>query len=482
MSTLLTGLVSFLNLNGNSTDQGGTNNGTDTAITYGAITGSLGAAATGNGSTSKIDLGTANLNLTGAMSIAIRVNPTAGPSGFTFLVCRLTGGGGGSNTYEFRLNSLKIEFGTAGSTHQSTATLVAGTWYDLLVTRDASNVVKIYIDGVLDSSGTVSAATSLPSKSTLIGTRDDGFTHFDSTFEAIGIWSRDLTIAEAVELDNSGTGIYYPFTPPPPPPPVVDYFLRLNGIVVPVSITTSPGLVPETIGKMRRSANGTANASRRLIKGGWKFTTAIRTAAEALAFRELLAGEGHVLSFDNQNFYTSQGMAPAAIGSGWAFSASGPKYGSHCATSTTHNSSWAFFEPASPFSLGWWLWETSLWNHYFYRSDGAGWVNGVDGFAIGDMHGLVTVTAGVANFGVGSGTSKWDNIVALPYLVPDAWPGQIYGFGSAFGLLPALTADGLLIEQNTQVSVLGGDAPTGKVSYAKVARNMHDFNFDLAEV
>src|ERR1039458_7799243 len=58
------GLVSYYKLDANSNDSVGSNNGTDTAISY-ATAGVVGNCATFNGTTSKIDLGaSANLNFT----------------------------------------------------------------------------------------------------------------------------------------------------------------------------------------------------------------------------------------------------------------------------------------------------------------------------------------------------------------------------------------------------------------------------------
>ncbi len=259
-------------------------------------------------------------------------------------------------------------------------------------------------------------------------------------------------------------------------------FLRLNGITVPVAIGGA-GLNPDAIGKMSRAASGAANAGRRLRKGGWKFNTVLRTAAEAIAFRELLAGEGHVVSFDS-SWYTSQGMAPVAVGAHWSLSSSGPspKYGAKCAKSTTDETDlqYAFFDSGSPWTLAWWAY-VGAWHHWITNSAGTKWKDGV--FTEDAVEGLVSVASGVATFNYSQGNpTAIDDLVALPYLVPSDWPAQIYGFGYAFGLLPALTADGLYIEQNTRVSVLGSDAPTGRVVPVKAAKNFHDFAFELSAV
>ena len=261
-------------------------------------------------------------------------------------------------------------------------------------------------------------------------------------------------------------------------------FLRLNGIVVPVA-QDQASLAPEAIGKMRRTAGGSINASRRLRKGGWKFTTALQLAADALAFRELICGEGHVLSFDS-SFYTSQGMAPVSIGSDWALTASAPKFGAKCAiVTTTNHLVYQFFSASSAWTLAWW-WNEGAFAHYVLNSAGAAWVNGVGGFTAGDTAGLDNVTAGAAAFAATGGTARLDDVVALPFLAPATWPPQMYAWGATagqpFSQLPFLVADGLFVEQNTRIGVLGGDAPPGRLFLSQAVKNLHDFSFDLAEV
>lgn len=259
-------------------------------------------------------------------------------------------------------------------------------------------------------------------------------------------------------------------------------FLRLNGITVPVATSSSPSVGVETIGKRRRSANGSAVASRRTTKlGPWKFGTVLKTAAEAFAFRELILGRGHVVNFNGSHPYTTKGMAPASS-SGITYSAISPKYGAACAEWTgTGLLTYSFFA-ATPWTCMFWLNEAAAgWHHYAQTSTGLKWVDGV-----ATVSALPSFSGGLTCAFGSSTPSKLDDIVALPFLVPSTWPAQIYGFGSAFGALPQLTADGLFIEQNVAKTVLGGDEPTGRPTQAKsggaLLANMHDFSFELAEV
>jgi hypothetical protein len=263
-------------------------------------------------------------------------------------------------------------------------------------------------------------------------------------------------------------------------------FLRLNGIAVPVSATASASVAQETIGKMRRSVNARAVVPRRARKGTWRFSTVLKSAAEALAWRDLISGAGHVVNFDASNPYTSKGMAPVSVAGGWSYTGTGPKYGAACAQWTTGNALWAFFTSSSPWTVAYWLNKGGTgYHHVVVTSGGSSWLDGVLGGSLpvgwgSLLEGFGGVSSGVATFGSAS-ASKIDDIVALPFVVPSSWPAQMYGFGSAFGVLPVLTADGLFIEQNSTISVVGGDSPQGRPVRVASAANFHDFNFELFE-
>jgi hypothetical protein len=266
----------------------------------------------------------------------------------------------------------------------------------------------------------------------------------------------------------------------------VTSFLRLNGITVPVALAGA-SVGQEDIGKMRRSVNATAVVPRRATKKNWKFNTVIKTAAEALAWRDLITGRGHVLSFDAQNWYTSKGMAPVSVAGGWSFTSSSPLFGAAMAQWTTGNALWAMFSASSLWTVAWWLNQSGAgWHHYVRTSAGNKYIDGVLTPG-GSLLGFGGVSAGVLTMG-STTASELDDVVALPYVVPDSWPAQMFDWGSSdqpFSELPVLTADGLFIEQNNApISVVGGE-PSGRPLVAKMGgalvHNLHDFSFQLFE-
>ncbi len=260
--------------------------------------------------------------------------------------------------------------------------------------------------------------------------------------------------------------------------------LRLNGISVPVA-DGSVELEGLDIGGMKRAEDGSPVINRRGVKGSWRYATPVKTAEESLAWRGLVTGRGHSLSFDAQSWYTSKGMSPNSVAGGWSFTTSSPKFGAAMAQWTTGNALWAFFSSASPWTLAWWLNQAAAgWHHYAQTSAGTKWIDGVLSPG-GTMLGLGGVTAGVATFG-STTASKLDDLVALPYVVPDDWPAQMYEWGVAgnpFSALPVLTADGDMIELNTAVSVVG-QQPKGRLFQAALSgwkQNLHTFAFELFE-
>jgi len=223
-STLHLGLMSYFKLDGNSIDVLGANTGTDTAITYSGANGKIVSGAGFNGTSSFIDLGSANLNLT-QMSFSAWVKV---PNASNYYMI-LTRGPSGGATYEFR-----FEITTGVLNFISGATLIGsvapgvGAWHHVCFSRTSGNAVVIYIDGVQRGSGTVAATPSLPSTSTFIGKRNDGFFLSGSIDEA-AIWNRVLTLAEVQELYLSSVGNQYPFGNVAPLTALAVFYWKLDG-------------------------------------------------------------------------------------------------------------------------------------------------------------------------------------------------------------------------------------------------------------
>src|SRR5664280_2692195 len=75
--TLLTSLLSYFRMEGDSTDYWGSNNGTDTAITYNSGNGKVNQGAGFNGSTSKITMSGCPITGSGNFSIFVWVKTSS---------------------------------------------------------------------------------------------------------------------------------------------------------------------------------------------------------------------------------------------------------------------------------------------------------------------------------------------------------------------------------------------------------------------
>lgn len=210
-STLLNGLAAYYTLDSNSNDSLGVTNGADTAISY--VAGKVGNAAQGNGSTSVIVLGNGPALVAPTFAVSFWVKPVD-LSTYWFFV---TKNNGPSTGWEIRLFSGtgQIEFVYSGGSWLRTLStpMVVGVWTHVVlnVTPSLGNGMQFFINGTLDIQGNSGPFTYSPTDTMYIGTRSDGYTHFNFLMDEVGYWNRALTPAEVTALYNGGSGKTYPF-------------------------------------------------------------------------------------------------------------------------------------------------------------------------------------------------------------------------------------------------------------------------------
>jgi hypothetical protein len=266
----------------------------------------------------------------------------------------------------------------------------------------------------------------------------------------------------------------------------VTAFLRLNGIAVPVLNDTAT-IEQEDVGSQHRAEDGTPIFNRRTTKRKWSLETTIQTAATALAFRDLVTGKGHVLNWEANNHYTSKGLAPTTVGANFTIAATAAKYGTYRAASAAaaaNQATWTMFTPTSPWTIALWVSQDggATWSHFVINSAAQKWLDGVRNDAL--FHPNVSVVGGVVTLGQLFFNNSFDDFVGFPQLMPLDWPPQLYAFGSPFGALAKLTADGLFIEQNARVDVKGaaGELKLFQGALPTHTANLHQFGFELLEV
>ncbi len=212
---LITNLVSYWKLDGNSNDSVASNNGTDTAISYSVANGKLSQGAGFNGTTSKITFPNLPTSGSSAFSITAWIK-TSGSNSLQFPIV-VYGASSADNSVFFRTNTnatpanctLHADFYGGGGGIDSSTAIADGNWHYAVVTYGgAGTPFKIYIDGVLNATGS-NYTGNITSGNNYIGY--DGGAFYNGAIDEVGIWSRALTALEITSLYNTYTGLTYPF-------------------------------------------------------------------------------------------------------------------------------------------------------------------------------------------------------------------------------------------------------------------------------
>jgi hypothetical protein len=198
--TLTTGLVSYYNMQGNSNDYYGSNNGNDTSVSYSTSYGKVAQGA--SFSSSLITTGISGFSATN-FSVSMWFRPTS-TSGSWGLFDTHPSAVGALRIYEDASTPNQISYNIAGYTgHAITYPLTNGTWYHFVFTLSGGNVTNLYINGV--SSGAFTNGGSAVISTFTIGTVN-GTLYSAGAIDEVGVWSKVLSTNEISDLYNSGSG------------------------------------------------------------------------------------------------------------------------------------------------------------------------------------------------------------------------------------------------------------------------------------
>jgi hypothetical protein len=210
--TLTTGLVSYYNMQGNSNDYWGTYNGSGTSVTYGTSYGKVNEGASFNGS-SYISQTSFPYSLQ-AYSWSVWVQKTSTKTTNSYVM----NAGGGAGTFFFFMildvsgtNGKADIGGGKGSSGNvdvfSTFNLSNNTWYNIVGTFDGTQTWNLYINGVLNNSGTYNPSGASAATGITYGASDPGDANkYVGNIDEIGIWSKVLSSTEISDLYNGGSG------------------------------------------------------------------------------------------------------------------------------------------------------------------------------------------------------------------------------------------------------------------------------------
>lgn len=252
-------------------------------------------------------------------------------------------------------------------------------------------------------------------------------------------------------------------------------FLTLNGITVPVVEGRRRQV---NIGQDSRAFSGAYRLGRRAVRREWDFRTGPLSLDEAEAFRGLIAGDGHTLSFDTDAF-TSRGLGATST----VPTNVGGKFGTAANLAGGGIAFWDVF-PGPRWTVFHFRFDSSGagWEHFLFRDDGQRWFQGVGpstkdgGSQLLDGETLVLIGSGTA--------TSFDDAVVLPFRVPASWVGQLYDWHSSrpWSALPYLTAGGTFAP--SEVQVIGEVKESEFVEFVNAGARIvgERFEFTLREV
>ena len=205
LDPMIDNIQNYWKLDGDSDDTPGSNDGTDTSITYSDDNGIINNGAGFNGTNSKIAVGAVTFGTKGTISFWVKGVPTEGSFFFDSTGSRIYFWGGGAEG-----GWINISFGGANSGY-ITHSFSVGDFSNLVFTWDGTNG-QFYQDGSTLGSSMAFAPTAITTTVLYIGCRNSIEYFLDKPLDEVGIWSRALTSTEVTDLYNSGDGLQYPFT------------------------------------------------------------------------------------------------------------------------------------------------------------------------------------------------------------------------------------------------------------------------------
>jgi hypothetical protein len=195
----LNGLVSYWSFNDGTSDE--VSNNTGVVVNATKSSGLVRDAYTFDGVADYIVANdSANLDINGSITISAWVNPSSSTAGY--VVSKYT-----SYMIHWTSNTLQggIWIGGTWTVLATSSTVPTNTWTHVTFTYNKSNAY-IYINGVLNASGTNTNSIDMTNHKLFIGARNatNRDRDFNGTIDEIGIWNRALTPTEAKSLYDYG--------------------------------------------------------------------------------------------------------------------------------------------------------------------------------------------------------------------------------------------------------------------------------------
>lgn len=205
---LETGLVAGYKFEGNSNDAVGTNNGTDTAITYSTGNGKILQGAGFDGSTSKILLGATTF---GGFTYSGWIKNTNHTAIHTIKSGKFGAAGGSTEVRVNTTGNLELVKSAVSLVATSTGTVTDATWTMVSITYDTSGNWVFYINGSASGSGL--NLVTFANENAIIGCHETNIPTYSDFFlgaiDEFYIWNTIKTGTEITTLYNGGAGMTY---------------------------------------------------------------------------------------------------------------------------------------------------------------------------------------------------------------------------------------------------------------------------------
>ena len=212
--SLQSSLISYWKLDGNSDDSIGSNNGSNTFISYGDIYGKINNGANFSATGSRITLSSILSKSKGSINMWFKASSfSVGKILFSDRsTTALQGAFQLQAASDSKLKLLVYGESTWSINIESANTFSVNTWYMLTWTWDATNGHKLYVNKTLWASSSTIEAPFTGSNDVLIGNLYDGNYGIAKYMDEVGLFSEAITVAEITTLYNDGDGKQPPFS------------------------------------------------------------------------------------------------------------------------------------------------------------------------------------------------------------------------------------------------------------------------------
>lgn len=223
-------------------------------------------------------------------------------------------------------------------------------------------------------------------------------------------------------------------------------FLVVNGITFPADSATG-NRKPSIIGDRKRAYLGSMRSSQTVIKRTWDVSLKPAIQSDADAYEGLIQGLGHSWSFDVDLYSDKKGLGKKAQTGTVTPAVAGGKFGNKVQIAALSNVTWAAGLPTTSYTVMVWRLETAVWHHYVVRKNGGTtnkWKDGASNDGVATTWLTVNGSGDVVLGDVAVGPDDFDDLVALPYVIPSSWPAAIFAAGVAWQPLPELGVSGTM--------------------------------------